>query len=366
VLEVADILRAAGAALGRLRGRVLSPWEWKVASAIGRCRTAAMGGHLEECDTCRQRRYAYHSCRNRHCPKCRTEDSNRWLETQQARLLGSGYYLVTFTLPSELRALARAEPRQVYSILMSAAAQSLLKLTRDPRHLGATPGMVGVLHTWTRAMLFHPHVHFLVTAGGLSKDRSRWVSPRNSRFLVPGYALSVIFRAKVRDALKAKDLFAQVPAIAWQRKWVVHVKNAGIGDRALAYLARYVLRIAINNSRLVSLSDGHVTFRYRDNRSGLVKLCTITAEEFAERFLQHVLPRGFTKVRYYGLLSPSRAKELEAARNLLPAPTAKPAIATSAGDEASSNPADADERCPYCRVGHMQIIEDLLPARGPP
>jgi hypothetical protein len=298
-------------------------------------------------------------------PKCRTEESKAWLEAQQGRLLGSGYYLATFTLPSELRPLARAEPKELYAILMSAAAQSLLKLCRDPLHLGATPGLVGVLHTWTRAMLFHPHVHFLVTAGGLSRDRTRWVSPANNRFLVPGYALSPIFRAKVRDALKAKKLLDTVPASAWKHKWVVNLKHAGTGEKALAYLARYVLRIAINNSRLVSLHDERVTFRYRDNRSQLMKLCTITAEEFSERFLQHVLPRGFTKVRHYGLLSPSRTKDLEVAKSLLPAPAARAERTTSA-EEASSSPGDSDERCPYCRVGHMRVIEDLLPVRGPP
>jgi hypothetical protein len=364
VLEVADILRAAGAVTGRLRGRVLAPAELKVARAIVRCRTAAMGGHLKECDACGRRRYSYHSCRNRHCPKCRNEDSSAWLEAQEKRLLTSGYYLVTFTLPQELRPLARAEPRKVYAILMTAAAQSLLKLTRDPRHLGATPGIVGVLHTWTRAMLFHPHVHFLVTAGGLSRDRSRWVAPTSRRFLVPGYVVSPIFRAKVRDALKAKGLLDRVAAGAWQRKWVVHLKHAGKGEKVLAYLARYVLRVAINNSRLVNFADGKVSFRYRDNRSGVVKRCTITAEEFAARFLEHVLPRGFTKVRYYGLLSPSRAKDLEVARALLPsAPKPKPA-ATSA--EPASSLDDTDEPCPYCRVGHLRIIQELLPERGPP
>ena len=219
---------------------------------IEECRTAALGGHFQVCDHCFESRFTYHSCRNRHCPKCQGERTQRWLDAQRERLLPVPYYLVTFTLPAELRPVAHAQPSVLYAILMRAAAAALFKLTADPKFLGATPGMTAVLHTWTRAMLYHPHAHFLVTAGGLSPDGESWLSPKNPRFLVPGYALSAIFRAKVRDALEEAGLLGAVPEGLWSstKKWVVHLKHAGTGHKVLDYLARYVFRIAITNSRI--------------------------------------------------------------------------------------------------------------------
>ena len=366
MLEVADVFREAGPAYRDSFALRMPASHGKVMRAIEGCRTAVFGGHVLACDRCHAKQYAYHSCRNRHCPKCQGQQGQRWLETQQARLLPVPYYLLTFTLPSELRAVARSHQKIVYGILMTAAAEALAELASNPRYLGARPGMVAVLHTWTRAMLHHPHAHFLVTAGGLSSDGEHWLAPRNPRFLVPGYALSVLFRAKVRDALKKAHLFDGVPATAWakNKKWVVHVQHAGTGEKALAYLARYVFRIAITNSRLERFENGRVTFRYRDNRTGQTKHCTTTASDFIARFLQHVLPRNFTKVRHYGLYSPSRKAKLERARELLGARRAEPSP-----QKASAEPATASPRpCPSCNLGRLFVVETIQrsSSRGPP
>jgi rhodanese-related sulfurtransferase len=252
----------------------------------------------------------------RHCPKCQGDNAQRWLDLQRARLLPCAYYFLTFTLPQELRRLARSHQKVVYGILLRAAAAAVIKLCADPRYLGARPGLLGVLHTWTRAMLYHPHAHFLVTAGGLSADAQSWLEPANPKFLIPGRALSVIFRGKLKHALRQAGLLDQVPPGVWHKdkKWVVHCQLAGRGDQVLAYLSRYLFRIAIANSRLQRFQDGQVTFSYRDSRSHAIKLCTISAAEFITRFLQHVLPSHFTKVRYYGLFSSSRSAQLDQVR----------------------------------------------------
>jgi hypothetical protein len=378
VLEVADIFREAGSAYREFFASRMPRSHLRAMRAIESCRTAALGGHVLACDQCHERQFAYHSCRNRHCPKCQGHEGHRWLDAQQARLLPVPYFLLTFTLPSELRAVARSNQKIVYGILLAAAAESIAELASNHRYLGARPGMIAVLHTWTRAMLYHPHAHVLVTAGGLARDGEHWLSPRNSRFLVPGYALSVLFRAKVRDALKKAQLFADVPAVAWakNKKWVVHVQHAGSGTKALAYLARYVFRIAITNSRLVRFENGQVTFRYTDNRSGAIHYCTLPAREFIARFLQHVLPRGFTKVRHYGVYSPTRKADLDRARSLIGPPRHEPApITPGLADDptpiatASTQP---ERPCPSCKIGRLHVVETIprpsstVSSRGPP
>ena len=368
MVEVADIFRAAGPAYREANASALSRAEKKAMRDIEQCRTAALGGHLAVCEECLQSRYSYHSCRNRHCPKCQGERTRRWLDTQRARLLSVPYYLLTFTLPSELRGIARSRPRLVYAILMKAAAAALLKLTADEKFLGATPGMIAVLHTWTRAMLYHPHAHFLVTAGGLSADGQRWATPRHPRFLVPGYALSAIFRAKVRDAFDKAGLLDSVPEEVWSpsKKWVVHLKHAGSGHKVLEYLARYVFRIAISNSRIESFERGEVRFRYRDNRTHRMQRCTLAAAAFIARFLLHVLPAHFTTVRHYGIFSPSRSEELEHLRQMLgPQDGETPA---PSGSQDGSSQLRPSERCPVCRVGRLIVVETLAPlrSRAPP
>jgi hypothetical protein len=362
VLEVADIFREAGPAYRERFGARMRPSQLKVMRDIERCRTPVLGGHLRQCDHCARLQYSYHSCRNRHCPKCQGDHTQSWLDEQQARLLACPYYLVTFTIPDQLRALARSRPKILYGILISCAAQALQKLLADPRWLGARPGMLAVLHSWTRTLLYHPHAHFLVTAGGLTADQQAWRRPARQDFLIPCRALSVIFRAKVRQALEQAELLDPIPPKAWRRKWVVHCRHAGDGQKALLYVARYVHRVAITNSRLESVDPQHVTFRYRDSHSGQLQRCVLSADQFITRFLHHVLPDRFTKVRYYGLFSPRCRDALERARSLLHQAQRASEVVPELEDSASqTEPPESDQPCPLCHVGRMRIVADLNP-----
>lgn len=360
MLEVADILRRHGC-LYRAQHTLL-PSQQKVFEDLVRCRTAACGGQLYRCDHCGSEHYSYHSCGNRHCPKCHAQQTERWLDKQQRRLLPCAYYLLTFTLPAELRALARSHQKAVYSLLLSSAAASLQKLAWDPRYLGAQLGILAVLHTWTRALLYHPHVHLLVTAGGLSRDGQHWVCPGNPAFLVPGYALSKIFRGKFRAGLRKLKLLEQAPASVWKARWVVHAQHAGRGEKVLQYLGRYVFRIAISNSRLERLEEGQVTFRYRDNCTQQLQHPQLPAEEFIRRFLQHVLPKGFVKVRSYGLWGANNAEKLQTARSLLqPPPEPEPSGALTSSSQRLAPPPLT--LCPHCHIGHLHLVASLLPQR---
>src|SRR5437867_12154414 len=315
MIEVADILRLQGPAYRQAHS--LLPSQQKVLEDLVRCRTAACGGQLYRCDHCGQEHYSYHSCRNRHCPTCHREQTDRWLIHHRARLLPCAYYLLTFTLPAPLRSLAYAQQKALYALLLSSAAAALQKLAWDPSYVGGHLAMLAILHTWTRAMLYHPHVHLLVSAGGLSRDGQHWVAARNPAFLVPGFALSKIFRGKFRAGLRKLGLFGQIPSTVWQQNWVVHCQHAGRGQKVLDYLARYVVRIAITHSRIERFEQGRVTFRYRDNRSQQLQRVNLSAEEFIRRFFLHVLPRGLVKVRSYGLFSAHCAEQLQQARSLL-------------------------------------------------
>ena len=245
--------------------------------------------------------YPYHSCRNRHCPKCGGDQTARWLERHRARLLPCRHYLITVTLPGALRALAFGHQAVVYGALMRCAAAALQALAADPRFVGTPVGCLAVLHTRTRALRYHPHVHLIVTAGGLSTDRTQLIAPKHPAFLVPVQAMSVIVRAKMCAALARTGLLDQVAPTVWTTPWVVHATPAGDGARVLDYLARYLFRVAIANSRLEQIDDDRVTFRYRDNRTQETRRATVSGVEFLRRFLQHVLPRRCAKVRYYGL-----------------------------------------------------------------
>jgi hypothetical protein len=364
MLEVADIVRAAGPEV--CASLAVLPSQKRALEAILACRTAVLGGEAYRCEQCGAVHYSYHSCGNRHCPKCHGQQTQQWLEKQRARLLPCPYYLITFTLPSQLRALARSHQRRVYSLLLSAAADALKALCADPHWLGAQPALLGVLHTWTRALLYHPHAHFLVSAGGLSTDGKQWVHPKNPRFLLPVRALSKLFRAKMRNGLRKAGLLAQTPCQIWDQAWVVHAQHAGSGDKALEYLARYVFRIAIANSRLESLENGILTFRYRDNHTQELKRVHLPVREFIQRFLQHVLPQGLPKIRHYGLDGSTCARRREQARCLLsenscPDPTAEK---TSLGQPTQSLPPALEQSvCPYCRQGRLKWIGRIRPPK---
>lgn len=355
MLELADIVRAVPSeerALWRL-----SSSQKRALKAIEQCRTAALGGQLYRCDHCAKEHYSYHSCGNRHCPKCHGQQTAQWLEQQQARLLPCAYYLVTFTLPAELRHAALHHQKVVYGLLLECAAASLQKLLADPKWLGGQASLLGVLHTWTRAMLYHPHAHFLVSAGGLSPDGQQWLEPKNPKFLVPVHALSQIFRAKMRDGFRRSGLAAPIAPQVWtqHKKWVVHAQHAGRGEKVLEYLGRYVFRIAIVNSRLERFENGQVTFRYRQNRTQQLQRVTLPQAQFLARFLQHVLPKGFAKVRHYGLAASASAHRREQARSLLPPPPpASPAVELNQSPNTSS--VDATTRCPHCGVGRLVYV----------
>ena len=355
MIEVAEIFRLHGPAYRAKFSPRMLPSHRRAMQDIEQCRTASLGGQLYFCQQCQQQRYSYHSCKNRHCPKCGNEQATVWLQAQQHLLLPTHYFLVTFTLPAALRPLARSQQRTIYNLLFRAASQALLQLAQDPRFCGGLIGMVGVLHTWTRALLYHPHVHFIVTGGGLSQDH-RWLASRKD-FLVPVKALSTIFRAKFREQLRQSDLFQQVPAQVWRQDWVVHSQPIGSGLTACKYLAPYIFRVAISNSRLSKLENGHVTFKYKDSASKQFRCATVRAEEFIRRFLQHVLPDRFVKVRYYGLFSPAYRQLLPQARQLLSATAAAPNC-----EELKTTAHSTRLSCPHC--GGPLILLALLAPRG--
>lgn len=364
MLEVAEIIRRHGAAYCARVGAAVESAHRRALRALTACRTPACGGHVHQCAQCGRTVYTYHSCRNRHCPKCHRAQTDRWLAQQRAHLLPCAYYLLTFTLPRELRALARDHARTVYGLLMRCAATALQTLACDPRYVGGRLGGLAVLHTWTRALLYHPHVHLLVTAGGLSADGTQWCAPKHPAYLVPVQALSVLFRAKLCAGLKRAGLLATVPPAVWQKGWVVHCQPAGRGDQVLDYLGRYVFRVAISNSRLERVQDGEVTFRYRDNRTHALRRVTLPGVEFLQRFLQHVLPRGCTKVRYYGLWSPTYRKQLAHIRTLLTTAPVRAAAdpAPLTGPDVPCPPRPL--RCPHCQGGTLVVVAILLPHRS--
>jgi hypothetical protein len=379
MLELADIFRAAGPRYRELHAGRMLPSHGRAMDDIAACRTPALGGSLYRCDDCGALDYSYHSCRNRHCPKCQEERAEDWLQSTRARLLPCDHYLLTFTLPQQLRAVARSHQKMVYAALLREAAASLQTLAQDRQWVGGTLGILAVLHTWSRTLEYHPHAHLLVTAGGLSSDGAAWVKPANPRFLVPGYMLSEIFRAKMHAAFARSGVDAGIDPNVWASRWTVHVQQIGSGDHATRYLSRYIYRVALSNHSLERFEHGRVTFRYTHARSHETRRLTLPVDVFIPRFLQHVLPRGFTKIRYYGLLSPTGREDLERARHLLQLHATQ-----HAGDklvEASNNAGgnviaivvstiamtiNSGPRCPVCQRGQLRLVERYQRSRAPP
>lgn len=361
-------------------------------SAIERCRTAALGGHVEQCDACGHQRIAFNSCRDRHCPKCQSLTRAQWLEDRRAELLPVEYFHVVFTLPQEIAAIAYQNKAAVYGLLFRATAETLRTIAADPKHLGAEIGFIAILHTWGQNLLHHPHLHCVVPGGGLSPDGQRWIACRPGFFL-PVRVLSRLFRRRfltmLQQAFAAGSLtfhnalaeltdpraFARYLAPTARAEWVVYAKPPfGGPQRVLEYLGRYTHRVAIANSRLVAFADGQVAFRWKDYRhASRHKVMRLEAGEFVRRFLLHVLPSGFQRIRHYGwLANRSRAVKLERCRHLLDVPAPVPVSA----DE----PADYRDRyqrltgislweCPHCHSGRMICVETLQPGalpRGPP
>jgi len=327
--EVADIVRAAGRSFIEKNRSRLSWQHLRVLRAIERCRTAALGGHLDQCSRCGQQAISYNSCRNRHCAKCQTNARDRWLTDREKELLNVPYVHVVFTLPHQLSQLALANKRTVYDLLFRASAATLLEIAADPKHLGAKIGFMSVLHTWGQNVLHHPHVHCVIPAGGLSLDYQRWIRPRFAFFL-PVKVLSRVFRGKFTAGLKRafrkqqlvfpgslQPLAQERPFYSFLRTlfrqdWVVYAKPPfGGPQHVIHYLARYTHRVAISNHRLVHFADHQVTFRWKDYAHGSKqKLMTVTAQEFLRRFLLHLLPPGFVRIRFFGFLANRRRKTL--------------------------------------------------------
>jgi Putative transposase/Transposase zinc-binding domain len=385
-LEVADLVRAAGHAFIE-RSRKWITWQHvKVLRAIARCRTAALGGHLLECTDCGYRpAISYNSCRNRHCPKCQANARERWLEARRQQLLPTPYVHVVFTLPHELAPLALQNKKILYHLLLQTSAETLFEIARDPRHLGAEIGFFSVLHTWNQKLQIHPHVHCVVPAGGLSLDHTHWVRSRRPRFFLPLPVLRRRFRGKFVAALKSAfqhrqlhfsgelALLAQPKTFAawlrplFRKHWVVYCKPPFGGPQyVLQYLGRYTHRVAISNHRLISLADGQVSFRWRDSaHNNKQEVMSLSLDEFLRRFLLHLLPPGFVRIRHFGFLANRRrAHLLPLCRQLLgcaPEPKNKPDVSLAN----SPNPSI----CPHCG-GTMVIVETLTAAqillRSPP
>ncbi len=362
MIEIAEIFGRYGPQYRERFGARMLPSHRQTMAAIERCRTEALGGHVYHCEDCDEDLYSYHSCKNRHCPKCQNETAEQWLIKQQELLLPVPYFMVTFTLPADLRGVARSNQQLIYTILFRTSAAALQQLARDPRFVGGQIGMVGVLHTWTRDLSYHPHIHYLVPAGALASDGQGWL-PARKDFLVHVKPLSILFRAKFRDELKKTALFDLVPAETWTKGWAVHCQPVGSGIAALKYLAPYIFRVAISNNRILKLEDGKVTFRYKDSDTGQTRYCTLTAEEFIRRFLQHVLPNRFVKVRYYGFFSHGNRHLLNQIRRLLGrSSTANQTVLQQA------NPTSKERalRCPKCGKA-MRLTHTLRPtSRRPP
>ena len=366
-LELAEIFHRHGPQYREQYGARVPVRHQQAMRAIEQCRTEALGGHVYICQDCDEAQYRYHSCRNRHCPKCQNERSQQWLEKQQDLRLPVPYFLLTFTLPDGLRKIARRQPQLIYHLLFRTSAEATQQLARDPRFVGGQIGMIGVLHTWGRNLSYHPHVHYLVPAGGLGNDGQTWL-PARKNFLLPVKALSKLFRAKFRDALKKHPCFGEVPTAVWCKDWVVHSQAVGNGEGVLKYLAPYIFRVAISNNRILKLANGKVTFRYQDSDTGRTRLCTLKAEEFIRRFLQHVFPKGFVKVHYYGFFSSGLRQRLAALRKQLDDVSGSPDASSEDAEQDTpttdqqtpSQAFDRTVRCPSCGQT-MKRREIILP-----
>lgn len=374
-LEVADVFRQHGEEFLAKWGSTLTSQQRRVYRDVCDCRTAACGARVEQCDQCSDRTLCFNSCGNRHCPRCQSSARDRWLTKMARDLLPVPYWHVVFTLPSQLIPLAYQNARVIYTLLFQAASEALLTIAADPKRMGARVGFLAVLHTWNQKIGLHPHLHCLVPAGGLSNDRSRWIHS-SKRFFLPVRVLGSRFRNQFLKLLGAAwharklrltgsvahlrqaPAFGRLTSQLKRLKWVVYAKRPfGGPEYVLKYLARYTHRVAISSSRLISFENGKVTFRWRDSANGnQQKLLTLDAVEFIRRFLQHVLPSGFVKIRHFGFMAnPCRKKSLLAARTLLGS-VAEPEIALNTKQR------DAlDRRCPVCGAGRLTVLGWLPP-----
>jgi hypothetical protein len=384
-LEVADVFRHFGPAFRDQHGASLSAARRRAMTAIESCRTAALGGHVERCDDCGHQRVSYNSCRNRNCPKCQSLARAQWLEDRQAELLDVPYFHVVFTVPDLIATIAFQNQTVVYDVLFRAASETLRTIAADPEHLGAEIGFLGVMHTWSQNLLHHPHIHFLVPGGGIAPDGESWIACRPGFFL-PVQVLSRMFRGLflryLKQAFTAGELkffaahrhlhepaaFRRYLAPTWNVDWVVYAKRPFAGPaQVLDYVGRYTHRVAISNNRLVSMEDGKVSFRWKDYRDdSRQKTMTLGAGEFIRRFLIHVLPDGFHRIRYYGFLgNRHRAQKLARCRELIDMAPAGPAAEPPADyrDRFEALTGQSLRECPHCHIGTMVVIDCIARPR---
>ena len=377
--EVADLFRCYGADYRQKHGASMSVAQRRVMTAIEVCRTAVLGGHLEQCDHCGHQRNAYNSCANRHCPKCQSLARAKWLEDRRGELLHTQYFHVVFTVPEEISAIAYHNKRQVYGILFRAAAETLRTIAADPKHLGAQIGLFAVLHTWGSNLLHHPHLHCVVSGGGLSADGSQWICCRNGFFLSVR-VLSRLFRRlfleqlcnafdagnleffSSLESLRNPSAFRNYLAPLREVEWVIYAKRPFAGpEQVLDYVGRYTHRVAISNNRLLDIAEGKVSFCYKDYRhEAQQKTMTLQAEEFIRRFLLHVLPEGFQRIRYYGFLAnPHRQQKLARCRDLLGTSQPEPAaskVNKDYRDRYEELTGSSLWQCPVCHQGRMLMM----------
>lgn len=383
-VELADVVRRFALQYTSQYGQTMMPSHKRALSDIAACCTRELGGRWYRCDDCHDSFWRYHCCRNRACPKCHGSQTRRWLEQRQTELLPCDYFHAVVTVPSELHGRFRRHQKAMYGLLMQVAAAAVKELCAHRRYLGALPGILSVLHTWNGRLGYHPHVHMLITGGGITADGQHW-KPARGDFLVPVALLSRKIAAKFRDALKARApaIFARIPKSVWRREWVSFVKHYGHGnDAVLNYLSRYVFRTAISKARILGMDQTHVTFRFKDRHADAWRTERLPGVEFLRRFLQHVLPRGFHKVRYYGLWHPSKRKESSRAWLLLiletPADTMEPpklaGLLDTRGQRAQQtdqpfpDPQDdeADRpRCPHCGSVRTRLLGEYPRCGGP-
>ena len=389
-LKVGDVFRRYGNAYRQQHAGSLSRDQLRVMSAIERCRTAALGGHLEQCDQCHFQRIAYNSCRDRHCPKCQSLARAQWIEDRKAELLDTEYFHVVFTLPEEIAAIAYQNKKVVYDILFRATSETLRTIATDPKHLGAEIGFFAVLHTWGQNLMFHPHLHCVVPGGGISPDGKRWI-PCRPDFFLPVRVLSRLFRRlflewlekaledgqlkffSALQELEDRKAFLRYLALLRKEEWVVYAKKPFAGpQQVLDYVGRYTHRVAISNNRILNIEDGQLRFRYKDYRDGSQqKTMTLSADEFIRRFLLHVLPVSFHRIRYYGFLGNRYRKEkLEQCRQLLGMVPRDPDSPTKVAeldyhDRYQALTGSSLWECPACHRGRMILIAEVPPGSIP-
>jgi len=371
MIELADVFRRFAADYLAAYGASMLPSHQRAIADILACRTAALGGQLWQCDSCGHQVFSFRSCKNRSCPKCHTAQTQEWLEHRQAEMLPVPYFHITATLPAELREVLRSHQRDGYAVLMQATATAIIELARDPRYVGGTVGVLAVLHSWNQRLELHPHAHCLVTGGGISPDGATW-HPARRNFLIPLKPLRRLIRGKFRALLQQRCHDLVIPNTVWHIPWVIHITPWGTGEQAvLNYLARYVFRVALTNARIVGLDHHTVSFRYKHRKSDRWRVCQLNGQQFMRRFLQHVLPRGFHKVRYFGLWHPTQRDNATRVRHMLqldasltPDPPQHRPDPPPKLSNVQTSPCPEPLICPHCHHGTLVLIRRLTPQQA--